>query len=118
MSPIARFDVNHGGIKQWATSDSMRQGLEDLASPIQDDAVRTTFAEAVDTGLMAASWKIEPILLPGSWMVRIWNSATNREPGGDDFPYPIVVEGGRRTRNGQHIEGLRILGRALANHSR
>lgn len=114
MSPIARFDVNHAGIKQWATSDAMRQGLEDLASPIQDDAVRTTVAEAVDTGLMAASWKIEPLRLPDRWMVRIWNSARSE----DDFPYPIVVEGGRRTRNGKHIEGLRILGRALANNSR
>lgn len=111
---MARFDPDPAGIQAWARGDQMRRGLEDLASPIQDEAVRITAAEAVDTGLMAASWKIEPILTPSGWMIRVWNSATNRDPGGDNFPYPIVIEWGRRTRNGKHIEGLRILGRALA----
>lgn len=110
---MARFDINEAGIKQWAASDDMRDGLHQFAEPIQDEAVRTTAVEAVDTGLMAASWKIEPILTPQGWMVRVWNSATNREPGGDDFPYPIVIEHGRLTSNGKHVEGLRILGRAL-----
>lgn len=110
---MARFTPNDAGIRQWAASDDMRDGLHQLVEPIQDEAVRITAAEAVDTGLMAASWKIEPILTPQGWMLRIWNSATNREPGGDDFPYPIVQEFGWNTRNGRHIEGRRILGRAL-----
>lgn len=114
---MARFDPNPAGIRAWATGDSMRQGLEELASPIQDEAVRITVAEAVDTGLMAASWKVEPIRLPDRWMVRVWNSATNREPGGDDFPYPIVQEFGWRTSNGREIPGKRILGRAIANNA-
>ncbi len=112
---MAKFDANPDGIRQWATSDAMKQGLEQLAEPIQDEAVRITVDEAVDTGLMAASWKIEPLRLPDRWMVRVWNSATNREPGGDDFPYPIAQNFGWRTRSGRHIEGKHILERALFN---
>lgn len=114
---MARFEPNEAAIKAWARSDDMRRGLEDLASPIQDDAVRITSVEAVDTGLMAASWKVEPILTPAGWMVRVWNSATNREPGGENFPYPIAQEWGFRTHNGKHVEGKRILGRAIANNA-
>jgi hypothetical protein len=110
---MGRFDPNPAGIQAFARGDGMRDGLHQLAEPIQDEAVRITAAEAVDTGLMAASWKVESILTPRGWMVRIWNSATNREPGGENFPYPIVIEFGRTTSTGKHVEGLRILGRAL-----
>ncbi len=113
---MAKFTPNPAGIKAWAASDSMRDGLRQLAEPIQDDAVRITAVEAVDTGLMAASWKVEPILTPQGWMVRVWNSATNREPGGENFPYPIAQEWGWRTQSGRHVEGKRILGRAIANN--
>lgn len=114
MITIARFEPNHAGIKAWARSNDMRDGLNQLAEPIQDDAARINSTDAVDTGLMTASWRIEPILTASGWMVRIHNTAESE----DGFKYPLVIEFGRTTENGRHIEGLRILGRALANNSR
>lgn len=76
----------------------------DIAGPVQDEAVRITVAEAVDTGLMAASWRVRR--LPRA--VRVGNTAESER----DFPYPQAVEWGFRTRNGRHIPGKRILGRA------
>ncbi len=111
---MARFDPNPAGIKQWASGDNMRDGLHQLAEPIQDDAARINSTDAVDTGLMTASWRIEPILTPNGWMVRIHNTAKSE----DGFGYPEVIEFGRRTENGKHVEGLRILGRAIANNIR
>lgn len=111
---MARFDPNPAGIKAWARSDDMRDGLHQLVEPIQDEAARTTALEAVDTGLMAASWKIEPLLTPQGWMVRIWNSAQSE----DGYEYPVAQEFGWRTQSGSHVEGKRILGRALGANLR
>lgn len=95
----------------------MERALRQLAEPIQDEAARITAAEAVDTGLMAASWRITSWRSGGTWRVRIYNRAVNREST-PAFPYPLAQELGWRTRNGRHIAGRRILGRALASRLR
>lgn len=110
---MARFDPSTTGIRRLFESDAMRQALERLAEPIQDEAVRITDAEAVDTGLMAASWRLTTWRQGGTWRVRIYNRATNKRES-PPFPYPLAVELGWRTRNGRHIPGKRILGRAMA----
>lgn len=95
----------------------MERALRQLAEPIQDEAVRITAAEAVDTGLMAASWRLTTWRSGGTWRIRVYNSALNREST-PAYPYPVGQEFGWRTRNGRHIPGKRILGRALASRLR
>ena len=95
-------------------SEAMERALRQLASPIQDEAVRITTAEAVDTGLMAASWRLTTWRSGGTWRVRIFNQATNKREV-PPAPYALFQEIGWRTRNGRHIPGKRILGRALAS---
>ncbi len=114
---MAKFDPSEAGIRRLFESDAMRQALEQLAEPIQDEAVRITATEAVDTGLMAASWRITSWRSGGTWRVRVYNRATNKQED-PPFPYPLAQEVGWRTRNGRHIPGKRILGRALASRLR
>lgn len=107
---MARFDVNHAGIRAFMRSDGVRDGLARIAEKVQDRAVQITAAEAVDTGLMAASWRIDRVQGPNGWIVRVWNSA--RSPEG--HPYPCRIEWGfHHHRSGKHVAGRRILGRSL-----
>lgn len=78
--------------------------------PIQDNAARITAAEAVDTGLMAASWRIRTT----ARSVQVGNTAHSPE----GFPYPAAVEFGYRHHSGRHMPARRILARAidLARH--
>ncbi len=78
----------------------------EVAQPIQDEAVRITTAEAVDTGLMAASWRI------GRRLKAVVVGDTARSPEG--APYPAFVEHGyRHHQSGRHIPARRILARAV-----
>lgn len=107
---MARFDVDHQGIANYLRSDDVRDALEAIAEKVQARAAQITGAEAVDTGLMAASWRVTTIRGPNGWIARTWNSAKSAEGA----PYPIYVEFGyRNSRSGRHIPGRRILGRAL-----
>ncbi len=110
---MARFEPSTVGIRRLFESDAMERALRQLAEPIQDEAVRITAAEAVDTGLMAASWRLTTWRQGGTWRIRIYNRAVNRRET-PPFPYPLAQELGWRTRSGRHIPGKRILGRALA----
>ncbi len=83
----------------------------EVAQPIQDEAVRITAAEAVDTGLMAASWRIgrRP-----QWIV-VGDTAHSPEGA----PYPAFLEFGyRHHRSGRHMPARRILARAIATARR
>jgi hypothetical protein len=111
---LAKHTISQAGIRRLFESDAMRDALVQLAEPIQDEAVRITAVEAVDTGLMAASWRITSWRSGGTWRVRIFNRAVNRDST-PAAPYPLFVEIGHRTRNGRHVPGKRILGRALAS---
>jgi hypothetical protein len=110
---VAKFTPDHTGIRRVMESDAMERALRQLAEPVQDEAVRITAAEAVDTGLMAASWRLTTWRQGGTWRIRIYNRATNKDSQ-PPFAYPLAQELGWRTRNGRHIPGKRILGRALA----
>ncbi len=114
---MAKYTLNDAGIRALFASDAMRDALVQLAEPIQDEAVRITAAEAVDTGLMAASWRITEWRTADGWRVQIYNRATNKDSE-PPFPYPLAQEVGWRTRNGRHIPGKRILGRAIASRLR
>ena len=75
---MAKFTPNNVGIRALFESSAMERALKQLAEPIQDEAVRITAAEAVDTGLMAASWRLATWRSGGTWRVRIFNQATNK----------------------------------------
>ncbi len=113
MAEIARFDPSTSGIRRLFESDAIERARRQLAEPIQGEAVRITAAEAVDTGLMAASWRLTTWRQGGTWRIRIYNRAVNRDQT-PPYEYPLSQEFGWRTRNGRHIPGKRILGRALA----
>lgn len=106
---MGRFEPNHAGIQAFARSDGVRRALVEIGERVQARAAQITAAEAVDTGRMAASWRIAEIATPRGWIIRVWNKARSE----NDAPYPIFQEFGWRTRNGRHIAGKRILGRAL-----
>lgn len=107
---MARFEPDRAGIAAFCRSNGVRDALEAIAEKVQTRAAQITAAEAVDTGLMAASWRVTTFQGPNGWQARTWNSA--RSPEG--APYPIYVEYGyRNSRSGRHIAGRRILGRAL-----
>lgn len=109
---MARFEPNHAGIEAFARSNGVRDALQEIAERVQARAAQITAAEAVDTGLMAASWRVEMIPPGRQWIARVLNTATNKESD-PPFPYPVAQEWGWRTRHGRHIPGKRILGRAL-----
>lgn len=107
---MARFDPDQAGINRFLLSDGVRDALERKAENVQARAAQITAVEAVDTGLMAASWRVEMIPAPRGWIARIYNRAESAE----GFGYPAAIEfGWRHHRSGRHIAGRRILGRAL-----
>lgn len=77
----------------------------EVAEPIQTEAVRITVAEAVDTGLMAASWRIGT----RPRIITVGNTAHSPERA----PYPAFLEHGYRHRSGRHMPARRILARAI-----
>ncbi len=89
----------------------MERALRRLAEPIQDEAARITAAEAVDTGLMAASWRIGRKVK----VVTVGNTAHSPQRS----PYPAYLEHGyRHHQSGRHIPARRILARAIATARR
>lgn len=79
----------------------------EVADPIQDEAVRITAAEAVDSGLMAASWRVVP--QPRSVLVA--NKAFSED---NHAPYPAFQEHGyRHHQSGKHMPARHILARAI-----
>ena len=107
---MARIVIDRSRLNLAFLGDGIRQALEHTAGTVQDEAVRITYAEAVDTGLMAASWRIRP-LLRGGWVVRVINTA--RSPAPERAPYPYFQNFGWRTRSGRHIPGKHILERSI-----
>lgn len=107
---MARFDPDHSAIARIPHRAEVRDALQAMAERVQARAAQITAAEAVNTGLMAASWRVHAALEGRGWRVRILNHA--RSPEG--APYPVFQEfGWRHHRSGRHIPGKRILGRAL-----
>lgn len=109
---MARVEIHQRGIDAMMMSNGIRQALVDVAEKIQDEAVRITFNEAVDTGLMAASWRVRERVERRRWVVRVLNTAKNRESS-PPFGYPFVQEFGWRTQSGRHIPGKHILARSI-----
>lgn len=107
---VTRVVVHQRAIAALLVSDGIRDALENIAEKIQDSAVQITAVEAVDTGLMAASWRVEMIPAPRRWIARVFNKARSE----DDHPYPIRIEWGwRHHRSGKHIAGRHILARSI-----
>jgi hypothetical protein len=83
----------------------------EVAHPIQAEAARITAAEAVDTGLMAASWRIGRRLRS----VVVGNTAHSPQRA----RYPAFLEFGyRHHQSGRHMPARRILARAIATAPR
>ncbi len=89
--------------------DGVRQATHHTASLIQDEAVRLTAAELVDTGLMASSWRITDVTGPSGVTYRVHNTARSE----DDANYPLFHEWGFRHHSGRHIAGHHIALRSI-----
>ncbi len=105
-----KVDIHQAGIAAMLASDDIRDALQSIAEKIQARAVELTVAEAVDTGLMAASWRVTTFRGPRGWVARTYNSA---RADGDGAHYAIFQEFGWRTRSGRHVPGKHILGRSI-----
>lgn len=105
---MARLDLHADLQRKVRSLPGVEQALRGVAEQIQTEAARTNAVEAVDTGLMTASWRITTV---GDGVVRVHNTARSPDNRAN---YPIFIEWGWRMRNGRHRPGLRILGRAAA----
>lgn len=99
------------GAQQRLERQMLNRIEREIASPIQDEAARITAAEAVDTGLMAASWRV------GRRFKSVVVGNTARSPEGARYPY-FVDQGYRHHQSGRHIPARRILARAIATARR
>jgi hypothetical protein len=115
---VTRVDVHSNAERTVRTLPGVARALQNIAERIQAEAARTAAAEAVDTGLYAASWRVTPLT---GGTIRVHNTARDRGKdgqGGTGFNYPIVLEWGYRHRSGRHMPALRILGRAVHTTTR
>jgi hypothetical protein len=87
----------------------VRQAVHHSASLIQDGAVRLTAAELVDTGLMAASWRVTDVSGPSGVTYRVHNTARS----GEGANYPLLHEWGFRHHSGKHVAGHHIALRSI-----
>jgi hypothetical protein len=108
---MTRVVMRPGGIDALLGTSGIRRALENIGGKVQDEAVRITSIEAVDTGLMTASWRLRPRLERKGWVVRVINTARSEPP--ERASYPYFQEFGWRTRNGRHIPGKHILTRSI-----
>lgn len=107
---MARVDVHQSGIRELVNSREIEAALLRIGEKVQDEAVRISTAEAVDTGLYAASWRVTVIRQGRTTAVRVLNTAKSVA----GFPYPAAIENGfRHHRSGRHIRGRHILLRSL-----
>jgi hypothetical protein len=92
--------------------EGVRRVVHHTASLIQDEAVRLTAAELVDTGLMTASWRITDVSGPSGVTYRVHNTArAPEEEGGGN--YPLFHEHGFLHNSGKHIAGHHIALRSV-----
>jgi hypothetical protein len=89
--------------------EGVRQSTHHTAELIQDEAVRLTAAELVDTGLMAASWRVTDVSGPSGITYRVGNRARSE----DDVNYPLLHEWGFRHHSGKHVAGHHIALRSI-----
>lgn len=107
---MARVDIHQADIRDLANSREVVAALLRIGEKVQDEAVRISTAEAVDTGLYAASWRVVVIRNGQTTAVRVLNTAKSVA----GFPYPSAIEHGfRHHRSGRHIRGRHILLRSL-----
>lgn len=109
---MVRVDINQRGIDQLLASRSIEQAIKDIAEKIQTRAAQLAAAEAVDTGLYAASWRVTTFLGRRGWVARVHNKARSRSP--ENYNYPLLaLEYSWRSRAGRHIPGKHILARSI-----
>jgi hypothetical protein len=106
---VPRVEPNHAGIAAMCRSPMIIDALHDRAERIQTRAAQISAAEAVDTGLYAASWRVAAYVAGGRAVAKVFNTARSE----DKAPYPYFLEVGWRTRNGRHVPAKRILARSL-----
>ncbi len=106
---MARVTMRAGYRQAVLNLPGIRQGIHHVASQIQDEAVRLTAAELVDTGLMAASWRVTDVSGPSGVTWRVHNMARSE----DDANYPLFQELGFRHHSGRHVAGHHILLRSI-----
>lgn len=102
---MARVVMKSGWGQRLLAERGVRGGIKDVAEKIQDRAVEINVAEAVDTGLMAASWRVTEVPNGPSYLMRVHNTARSRprsgDPGGANYPYFLEV--GTRHMRAYHI---------------
>lgn len=97
---MARVVMKSGWEQRLLAERGLRGGIKDVAEKIQGRAVEINSVEAVDTGLMTASWRVTEVLTGASFLMRIHNRARDSE---SNFNYPLAVEVGTRYMRALHI---------------
>lgn len=95
------YTEHRQGIEQMMRSDFMQRAIRQVCERGQVAAIRNT---PVDTGLMAASWRVWVGVRAGRAHGQIYNTAKS-ETG---FHYPLIVE-----RGNDRSPRQRPLGRAI-----
>lgn len=107
-----RIDIHDSGIDAMLASPPIRKAVRDIAERVQDEAVRISTAEAVDTGRYAASWRITDVSSGRRITLRVHNTARDPESG---YNYPLhAIEFSWRHRSGRHMPGRYILLRSVS----
>lgn len=107
---MTRVEINQAGIAAMISSDDIRDAIQSIAEKIQARAAQLSAAEAVDTGLYAASWRVTTFHGPKGWVARVRNTARSEQ----NYPYGVALEFGyRHHQSGRHIPAKRILARSI-----
>jgi hypothetical protein len=98
----ADYRENPAGIRAVLASDMVQGAIRNVCERGQVAAIRNT---PVDTGLMAASWRVWVGVRAGRAHGQVYNTAKNPKSG---FKYPLAIE-----RGNSRIQRQRPLGRAI-----
>lgn len=96
------YRENRAGLEQMLRSGFMQAAIRQVCERGQVAAIHNT---PVDTGLMAASWRVWVGVRAGKAHGQIYNTAKNRRSG---YRYPAAIEFGN-----SRIRRQRPLGRAI-----
>lgn len=91
--------MRRDGIRRMLQDPGIRQACTDTAEAIQNQVVQLNAVEAVDTGLMTASWRVTDLSGPSGVTIRVHNTARSE----DDYNYPLAIEVGNSRFRGRHL---------------
>ncbi len=96
---MARVVMKSGWEQRLLADRGIHNGISDVAEKIQARAAQINSVEAVDTGLMTASWRVTEVHSGRTFFCRMHNTARS-ETG---FNYPLALEWGNSRVRAYHI---------------